>query len=193
MSINKKWCKRCFNRWIGLPLSFMPPGVDSLNYCWCCPSLVTLYSSSFADGRQVVDLQGESSIRPCSLWNNSGSFICSSPGSYCGPYWEGPFFGIVSFDNIIFAMMTVFVCITMEGWTDVMYFVSSQMLFLNLKGERFWHSCVLLTLQACSVEGVFSMYQSAAWASLFERIRYIHWHFCVEFLFLKINYFKLLI
>lgn len=31
--------------------------------------------------------------------------------------------GITSFDNIAFAMITVFQCITMEGWTNVMYYV----------------------------------------------------------------------
>jgi hypothetical protein len=38
--------------------------------------------------------------------------------------WEGPHGGIINFDNIFFAMITVFQCITMEGWTDVLYYVS---------------------------------------------------------------------
>lgn len=37
--------------------------------------------------------------------------------------WEGPNFGITSFDNIGFAMLTVFQCITMEGWTSILYWV----------------------------------------------------------------------
>uniref|UniRef100_A0A1I8FDX4 Ion_trans domain-containing protein n=1 Tax=Macrostomum lignano TaxID=282301 RepID=A0A1I8FDX4_9PLAT len=36
--------------------------------------------------------------------------------------WEGPNSGITNFDNIGLAMLTVFQCITMEGWTDVMYY-----------------------------------------------------------------------
>ena len=43
--------------------------------------------------------------------------------SDCKQQWEGPKNGIVSFDNIGFAMLTVFQCITMEGWTNVMYYV----------------------------------------------------------------------
>jgi len=39
--------------------------------------------------------------------------------------WDGPNHGITSFDNIIYAMLTVFQCITMEGWTDIMYYVST--------------------------------------------------------------------
>ena len=38
--------------------------------------------------------------------------------------WRGPHGGIINFDNIIYAMITVFQCITMEGWTDVLYYVS---------------------------------------------------------------------
>uniref|UniRef100_A0A915L759 Ion transport domain-containing protein n=1 Tax=Romanomermis culicivorax TaxID=13658 RepID=A0A915L759_ROMCU len=40
----------------------------------------------------------------------------------CKAGWIGPNYGITSFDNIGFAMLTVFQCITMEGWTQVMYY-----------------------------------------------------------------------
>ncbi|XP_049637927.1 voltage-dependent N-type calcium channel subunit alpha-1B [Suncus etruscus] len=39
----------------------------------------------------------------------------------CREYWRGPNFGITNFDNILFAILTVFQCITMEGWTDILY------------------------------------------------------------------------
>ncbi|XP_058615168.1 voltage-dependent N-type calcium channel subunit alpha-1B isoform X7 [Onychostoma macrolepis] len=42
-------------------------------------------------------------------------------GTVCRGYWTGPNFGITNFDNILFAILTVFQCITMEGWTDVLY------------------------------------------------------------------------
>ncbi|CAF4448618.1 unnamed protein product, partial [Didymodactylos carnosus] len=35
--------------------------------------------------------------------------------------WEGPWYGIINFDNFGLAMLTVFQCITMEGWTSIMY------------------------------------------------------------------------
>ena len=38
---------------------------------------------------------------------------------------QGPNYGITSFDNILFAMLTVFQCITMEGWTSMLYWVST--------------------------------------------------------------------
>lgn len=45
-------------------------------------------------------------------------------GAECREYWPGPNFGITNFDNILFAVLTVFQCITMEGWTDILYNVS---------------------------------------------------------------------
>ncbi|XP_026102737.1 voltage-dependent N-type calcium channel subunit alpha-1B-like isoform X3 [Carassius auratus] len=39
----------------------------------------------------------------------------------CRLYWTGPNFGITNFDNILFAVLTVFQCITMEGWVDILY------------------------------------------------------------------------
>ncbi|XP_019396154.1 PREDICTED: voltage-dependent N-type calcium channel subunit alpha-1B isoform X3 [Crocodylus porosus] len=45
---------------------------------------------------------------------------CES-GSTCRKYWQGPNYGITNFDNILFSVLTVFQCITMEGWTDILY------------------------------------------------------------------------
>uniref|UniRef100_I3J0M6 Calcium voltage-gated channel subunit alpha1 E n=1 Tax=Oreochromis niloticus TaxID=8128 RepID=I3J0M6_ORENI len=44
------------------------------------------------------------------------------PAKYtCNDTWIGPNDGITQFDNILFAVLTVFQCITMEGWTTVLY------------------------------------------------------------------------
>lgn len=54
-----------------------------------------------------------------------GVFTCNIPHEslVCREYWVGPNKGITSFDNIGFAMLTVFQCITMEGWTQILYWV----------------------------------------------------------------------
>ena len=57
----------------------------------------------------------------------AGSFTCDPEISICLEKWEGPNYGITSFDNIIYAMLTVFQCITMEGWTPILYWVCMQM------------------------------------------------------------------
>ncbi|XP_063284375.1 voltage-dependent R-type calcium channel subunit alpha-1E isoform X7 [Pelobates fuscus] len=43
------------------------------------------------------------------------------PSGYACKEWIGPNDGITQFDNILFAVLTVFQCITMEGWTTVLY------------------------------------------------------------------------
>ena len=73
------------------------------------------------------DLAGESELTPCG--NSSGGgfsgtrFVCPVNESVCTSGWQGPKYGIIGFDSIVFAMLTVFQCITMEGWTTVMYYV----------------------------------------------------------------------
>lgn len=64
---------------------------------------------------------------PCNTDNKTeapaGSYVCNHNVSTCLEEWEGPNYGITSFDNIGFAMLTVFQCITMEGWTTILYWV----------------------------------------------------------------------
>lgn len=45
----------------------------------------------------------------------------------CRLYWEGPNSGITNFDNFGLAMLTVFQCITLEGWTDMLYHIQDAM------------------------------------------------------------------
>ncbi|XP_077569226.1 voltage-dependent L-type calcium channel subunit alpha-1D-like isoform X2 [Stigmatopora nigra] len=54
---------------------------------------------------------------------------CSVNGSECRGRWDGPNGGITNFDNFFFAMLTVFQCITMEGWTDVLYWMNDAIGF----------------------------------------------------------------
>nr|XP_006819159.1 PREDICTED: voltage-dependent P/Q-type calcium channel subunit alpha-1A-like [Saccoglossus kowalevskii] len=54
----------------------------------------------------------------------SGSRTCKM-GGICQEYWIGPNHGITNFDHVGFSMLTVFQCITMEGWTDVLYMTNN--------------------------------------------------------------------
>ena len=53
----------------------------------------------------------------------AGAYTCQPNVSICLEKWEGPNFGITSFDNSGYAMLTVFQCVTMEGWTPILYWV----------------------------------------------------------------------
>ncbi|KAG8231647.1 hypothetical protein J437_LFUL011489 [Ladona fulva] len=85
------------------------------------------YSSCFSD---KIVREGEMAT-PCNTDNNTeappGSYVCNSSMSTCLEDWEGPNFGITSFDNIGFAMLTVFQCITMEGWTAILYWTNDAL------------------------------------------------------------------
>ena len=65
----------------------------------------------------------ESEPRPCSISPKFGH-QCGT-GTVCKNFWEGPNHGITSFDHVGLAALTVFQCITLEGWTDVLYYVST--------------------------------------------------------------------
>uniref|UniRef100_A0A674ISU2 Voltage-dependent L-type calcium channel subunit alpha n=1 Tax=Terrapene triunguis TaxID=2587831 RepID=A0A674ISU2_9SAUR len=67
-------------------------------------------------------LPAEEEASPCAPQSAHGR-QCQN-GTECKPGWEGPKHGITNFDNFAFAMLTVFQCITMEGWTDVLYWVN---------------------------------------------------------------------
>ena len=53
-----------------------------------------------------------------------GNYKCDAEaGHVCREFWEGPNYGITNFDNFGLSMLTVFQCVTLEGWTDVLYWV----------------------------------------------------------------------
>ena len=60
---------------------------------------------------------------PCTA-SGEGYHCDIGNGEVCRGPWDGPNSGITNFDNIGLACLTVFQCITLEGWTDVMYNVS---------------------------------------------------------------------
>ncbi|TEA16940.1 hypothetical protein DBR06_SOUSAS20910048, partial [Sousa chinensis] len=71
------------------------------------------------------DVEAEEDPSPCA---SSGSGrACTLNQTECRGRWAGPNGGITNFDNFFFAMLTVFQCITMEGWTDVLYWMQDAM------------------------------------------------------------------
>merc|ERR1719483_1795196 len=68
---------------------------------------------------------------PCAMGTEDttpiGSYICQTNESICLEKWEGPNNGITSFDNIALAMLTTFQCVTMEGWTPIMYWTNDAL------------------------------------------------------------------
>uniref|UniRef100_A0A8C5MM29 Voltage-dependent L-type calcium channel subunit alpha n=1 Tax=Leptobrachium leishanense TaxID=445787 RepID=A0A8C5MM29_9ANUR len=71
------------------------------------------------------DIVSEEEPAPCAFSGHGRQ--CHMNNTECRGKWEGPNGGITNFDNFFFAMLTVFQCITMEGWTDVLYWMQDAM------------------------------------------------------------------
>lgn len=84
-----------------------------------------LHKTCFKNG--TTEMMAEE--RPC----GPEGFNCSKVESdddlqyICTWFWDGPNWGITNFDNFGLAMLTVFQCITLEGWTDVLYYIQDAM------------------------------------------------------------------
>ncbi|XP_055677358.1 voltage-dependent calcium channel type A subunit alpha-1 isoform X1 [Lutzomyia longipalpis] len=91
----------------------------------------TLHKSCYSlEDIKIIIKEGEMAT-PCNTDNATaapaGAYVCNYNQSTCIEQWEGPNFGITSFDNIGFAMLTVFQCITMEGWTAILYWTNDAL------------------------------------------------------------------
>ena len=61
----------------------------------------------------------------CVNWNQYYTKCTTGP--------TNPFHGAISFDNIGLAWVAIFLVISLEGWTDVMYFVQVGLIFNHVK------------------------------------------------------------
>ncbi|XP_036435156.1 calcium channel, voltage-dependent, L type, alpha 1S subunit, b [Colossoma macropomum] len=81
-----------------------------------------MHKTCYYQGTDMIALQGNEVASPCAQAGNGRR--CTINGTECRGGWPGPNFGITHFDNFGFAMLTVFQCITMESWTNVLYWVN---------------------------------------------------------------------
>ncbi|XP_044025320.1 calcium channel, voltage-dependent, L type, alpha 1D subunit, a isoform X13 [Siniperca chuatsi] len=81
-----------------------------------------MHATCFIPGSEAI---AEEEPAPCAISGHGRQ--CSINISECREGWQGPNNGITNFDNFLFAMLTVFQCITMEGWTDVLYWMNDAM------------------------------------------------------------------
>ncbi|XDV51346.1 hypothetical protein PO909_020233 [Leuciscus waleckii] len=80
-----------------------------------------MHATCYYQGTDMI----EDEPAPCAV--NRHGRTCAINGTVCKEGWHGPNGGITNFDNFMFAMLTVFQCITMEGWTDVLYWMNDAM------------------------------------------------------------------
>uniref|UniRef100_A0A672LRP0 Voltage-dependent L-type calcium channel subunit alpha n=1 Tax=Sinocyclocheilus grahami TaxID=75366 RepID=A0A672LRP0_SINGR len=89
--------------------------IELTNQCQYC-------STSVSD---IIAIRENEKPSPCAQAGHGRR--CTINGTECRAGWPGPNFGITHFDNFGFAMLTVFQCITMESWTDVLYWINDAM------------------------------------------------------------------
>lgn len=87
------------------------------------PALLGLGLTPWLSPSDVIATVGSEKPAPCT--NSGHGRHCTINGTECRSGWPGPNNGITHFDNFGFAMLTVYQCITMEGWTEVLYWVGS--------------------------------------------------------------------
>uniref|UniRef100_A0A3B1IDU6 Voltage-dependent L-type calcium channel subunit alpha n=1 Tax=Astyanax mexicanus TaxID=7994 RepID=A0A3B1IDU6_ASTMX len=81
-----------------------------------------MHKTCYYEGTDIIALRENEVPSPCAQAGNGRR--CTINGTECRGGWPGPNFGITHFDNFGFAMLTVFQCITMESWTNVLYWVN---------------------------------------------------------------------
>ncbi|NXM40554.1 CAC1S protein, partial [Gymnorhina tibicen] len=84
-----------------------------------------MHKTCYYLGTDVIATVGSEKPAPCT--SSGHGRHCSINGTECRGGWPGPNNGITHFDNFGFAMLTVYQCITMEGWTEVLYWVNDAM------------------------------------------------------------------
>ncbi|KAG2468021.1 voltage-dependent L-type calcium channel subunit alpha-1S-like isoform X1 [Polypterus senegalus] len=81
-----------------------------------------MHKTCYYSGTEIVAIVEGEKAAPCAVGGHGRE--CLINGTECKGGWPGPNNGITHFDNFGFAMLTVYQCITMEGWTDVLYWVN---------------------------------------------------------------------
>lgn len=97
--------------------------------------LSTVWFVSHSSNISAGILEGFDPPHPCGVQGCPAGYECKD--------WIGPNDGITQFDNILFAVLTVFQCITMEGWTTVLYNVSE---LVDVVWGMGWNSGAVLVL-----------------------------------------------
>lgn len=138
----------------------------------------TLIFSFFFSKFKISEISGEAV--PCNTDNDGGYHCWSGNDDEDHEYqclrklgkdeWEGPNEGITNFDNFGLAMLTVFQCITLEGWTDVLYWVL----------HHACHSLFILSQATCFIDqSTFDFYrckiQPAAHGNGVTLYRWLFW------------------
>ncbi|KAF1391159.1 hypothetical protein PFLUV_G00039030 [Perca fluviatilis] len=81
-----------------------------------------MHKTCYHTGTNIIATVENEKPAPCAQAGNGRR--CTINGTECRAGWPGPNQGITHFDNLGFSMLTVYQCITTQGWTDILYWVN---------------------------------------------------------------------
>ncbi|TDH14506.1 hypothetical protein EPR50_G00044680 [Perca flavescens] len=81
-----------------------------------------MHKTCYYTGTNIIATVENEKPAPCAQAGNGRR--CNINGTECRAGWPGPNQGITHFDNLGFSMLTVYQCITTQGWTDILYWVN---------------------------------------------------------------------
>jgi hypothetical protein len=81
----------------------------------------------YADNDKYLVDEFPCTMSPINDTINDGARRCTGKNTSCDHWEDGPYSGLVGFDNIGVALLTVFQCITLEGWTSTLYLYESAL------------------------------------------------------------------
>nr|XP_026689963.1 voltage-dependent L-type calcium channel subunit alpha-1D isoform X2 [Ciona intestinalis] len=84
-----------------------------------------LHKTCYFNETGMTDVIANEDPQPCAGPNEWGRHCPDD--TVCKEGWDGPANGIINFDTFYFSFITVFQCITMEGWTEVLYYTNDAM------------------------------------------------------------------
>uniref|UniRef100_H2YSX2 Voltage-dependent L-type calcium channel subunit alpha n=1 Tax=Ciona savignyi TaxID=51511 RepID=H2YSX2_CIOSA len=84
-----------------------------------------LHKTCYFNETGMTNIIANDDPQPCAPLGYAGRHCPED--TVCKDGWVGPAHGIINFDTFYFSFITVFQCITMEGWTEVLYYTNNAM------------------------------------------------------------------
>jgi hypothetical protein len=124
--------------------------------------------------QKCVDLQSGKSVTTFDETSLCGGISTCSVTEVCARLGENPVSGLYSFDNILSAYLTVFIITTLEGWSQVQYYLilsTSWFSVLYVNTVAFVGAFILMNLALAIIVEKFTEMQNEKAANLDLNIR----------------------
>uniref|UniRef100_A0A0N5ALK3 Voltage-dependent T-type calcium channel subunit alpha n=1 Tax=Syphacia muris TaxID=451379 RepID=A0A0N5ALK3_9BILA len=112
-------------------LTYYKPEDTSLEYICSPPDMSGLHSCNNLPPHRENGVDCSLTIEDANKISETSCINWNQYYNVCRVVAKNPFDGAVSFDNIGYAWVAIFLVISLEGWTDIMYYVQDAHSFWN--------------------------------------------------------------